>query len=678
MAGERGQVTIKVNTSVDDGEVKDLDGLIEDIKNETVNVETAVEDGEVLAADEEIENLNQTVQVGIDVNDSALQTATQNISDGINQSKQGLSEVGGVLSEITQVGAMDEQNRAFLELNLGATEAAKQVQLINDTVASMPGDDATMRSILSTAQAMGENLDPKQMEDLSKVTADYLQGSVSRGKQALESQSDILKYIIDGNTAELEKGSIVSKQIDKLKDKNSVMERSQAMQEALTAEGFTGIATMDTLANTTQSWEGALYNAQTTMAGLWMDGLKGVTNFGIWLDDATGGLSSMAFITATELGPGLLSVGQGAFTALPGIMQFSEKVGGLSGITSLVSTKISGLPGILGTAGSALTGLGLGPIALIIGALVALAVVIFEVGKAFGWWSDVGTMLEAISAGAQRMWSAFMNNEGVIMIIEQIKDAFNNLMSFFGEIGGLIGEALGFDEMGGQFDIVSAAINALGQVGSYVLPLISGYIHYVKEACAALAPIIIWVIQNVIIPYFQRVYSAAASVWPTVQGIISGAISVISGIISGAIGIWNGLQSAWRTLQSTASSVFGAISGIVSGAGGVWSNFKSTVMGAIQPIIDKINSLKDAASGIGDLLGLGGGGIEIPTVSTGTGAGGYGNTTVSQGNTIIFNMYGDIRDEQTLDDTIEAINSRIQFDALANGVTTNDNGAGAV
>ena len=34
-------------------------------------------------------------------------------------------------------------------------------------------------------------------------------------------------------------------------------------------------------------------------------------------------------------------------------------------------------------------------------------------------------------------------------------------------------------------------------------------------------------------------------------------------------------------------------------------------------------------------------------------------------------MYGDIRDEKTLDDTIDAINNRIQFEALANGTNTN-------
>jgi hypothetical protein len=150
-------------------------------------------------------------------------------------------------------------------------------------------------------------------------------------------------------------------------------------------------------------------------------------------------------------------------------------------------------------------------------------------------------------------------------------------------------------------------------------------------------------------------------------------MAVIRGIISGAMSIWTGLQGAWRGLQSTASSVFGAINGIVSAAGGAWNSFKSTVMGVIQPIIDKINDLKNAASGVGDLLhSVGFGGLETPAFNAGYGG---GSTMVSQGNTIIFNMYGDIKDEKTLDDTIDAINNRIEYEAMANG-TLDINGGG--
>jgi hypothetical protein len=150
----------------------------------------------------------------------------------------------------------------------------------------------------------------------------------------------------------------------------------------------------------------------------------------------------------------------------------------------------------------------------------------------------------------------------------------------------------------------------------------------------------------------------------------SNIIATARGAFQGWIGIWNACSGA---VQSMASAIQGAL----DAAGSAWQGFQSTVMSVVQPIIDKINELKSAASNIPGIGGLFSGGIETPTVSTG---GGYGSgpTTVSQGNTIIFNMYGDIKDEKTLDETIDAINNRIQFDALANGVTTTDNGSGAI
>jgi phage-related protein len=321
-----------------------------------------------------------------------------------------------------------------------------------------------------------------------------------------------------------------------------------------------------------------------------------------------------------------------------------------------VMPMLSSFAGEIPLVGGALSSLSLGPVALVIAALVALGVAIYEVGKAFGWWKDVGGMFDAIKTGVFALWDAFMSNPYVIQAIDLIKqgltDAWNAIVGFGQAVMSALGGA------GGQFDILAWAINGLQMVLN------------------AVGPVVIMAIQGMI-QYFRNIYTVAQIVWPYVAQIINGAIGVIRGIISGAMGIWSGLQGAWHGLQSTASAVFGAINGVVSAAGGAWQSFKSTVMGVIQPIIDKIHELKSVADGIGDFIGGlvgGGGGIETPTVNTGYGSGGY--TTVSQGNTIIFNMYGDIRDERTLDETIDAINNRIQFDALANGI--GDNGSGAI
>ena len=311
---------------------------------------------------------------------------------------------------------------------------------------------------------------------------------------------------------------------------------------------------------------------------------------------------------------------------------------------------LGGLSGIFGSLGGALSGLSLGPIALVIGALVALGVAIYEVGKAFGWWSDLGTMFEAITAGAQQMWNAFMSNEYVIQAIDMIKQGLTDAWNAIVGLGQAIMSALG--GAGGQFDILSWAINGLQMVLN------------------AVGPVVVLVIQGMI-QHFRNIYTVAQIVWPYIAGAIQSAIGTVTGIINGARAVFQGLVNVWNTVSSAVSSMCSAITGGLSAAGAAWESFKNMVMTAAQPILDVVHQIQSVGGDIWKIMTGGSGGFEMPI--SGAGSGG-GNTTVSQGNTIIFNMYGDVRDEKTIDDMINAINERLQFESLANGVTSNNNG----
>lgn len=726
------QYEVKVNAKVDDGEVKGLEQELKRIQNEKIQLKINAKNDEIKSIDSEIESLKMHInalasgkipidmdlgaiaeaqdkidalegrkaQLMLDVEESELRQAQaeieeldgrtidvdinnvstlqgiESIKSGIDGVVSGASEAKDAVMDVVDVSANFEQNQAFLEMNIGPEKAASAMDDIAKIVQDAPGDDLALNSILVASKAKEASLSYDDMSKIAYTAADYMQGMVSIGKNAVEAQQDMRSYIIAGNTAEIARSPILQEHIDKLEAATTPLERQKALQEALKEEGYDGIANQDTFINKQAAFEGALERSKKTMGDMFKPLVGAGMDAFMTLNEASGGVfGAIGMGIAGLAGPALntgLSVAQlGA--SIKTISGEATLLGGVKSIFGGLGSSVMGVVGKIPLIGGALSGLSAGPVILIIAAIVALGVAIFEVGKSFGWWTDVSSMFEAISAGAQRMWSAFMNNEGVIMIIDQIKDAFGNLMSFLGEVGGVIAEALGFDTMGGEFDIVSAAINFLGQVGNAVLPVISGAIHYVKEACAALAPVVMWVIQNVIIPHFQGLYTVAMAIWPYISQAVSTAIGIIRGVIAGAMAIWTGLQGAWRNLQSTASSVFSAINGIVSGAGGVWNGFKSTVTGVINGVMDKINALKDAAAGIGDSIksAIGMGGLETPTVSTPSyGAG--GSTTVTQGNTIIFNMYGDVRDEKTLDDMIDAINSRVQFDALANGVTPNE------
>lgn len=638
------QVTINVVANVEDGEVQGLEQLIENIKNETAVVDVNVEDGEVLSTDAEIENLNQTAHVDIDVDDAAVQGAMQNINDGINQAKQGIGEIAAGMGEALEASGRMENTETFLSMNIGADKAKAKLDEIRSVTDKLPGDDVTLQNLLSQATVKDMSMGADAMTLMGGAAADYMAAMQNFGKNATETQQDLMNYILAGNTAEVERSPILQSHIDKLKEGTTVQERAKLLQEALNEEGWKGISQQDTYNNKLQQFDDMMTRGQMNLGNMFNEGAKGAMSFLMGLDDATGGLAGMGIAMATQFGPGLFSATQGIVTMVPGIQQLIKGMGGLGGIIPTITGAISG-------AGSSLMALATGPVGIAVAAIALLAIGIYEAGKAFGWWSDVGTMLDAMKAGVMSLWEAFTSNPYVIQAIDLIRqgltDAWNAIVGF----GQAIMTALS-GASGGQFDILSFMIQNLNTVLSVV------------------GPLVILAIQG-IIQYFRNLYNAAVIIWPYVSSAISTAMSIATGVVNAGRGVFQGLQGVWNSLSGTVQSMASTISGALSSAGSAWNSFKSTVMAAVQPILDAANQVGDAVGQIGAAIGFGG--VDMPSVSSG----GYngGTTTVTQGNTIIFNMYGDIRDEKTLDDTIDAINNRIQFEGLANGTINNGGGA---
>lgn len=622
------EITVKVLADVDDAEVQALQSKIDGIDGKTVQDYVDVDDEELDAAKEKEESLNDTATVSIDVDDGAIQTAMQNINDGLNQTKQGLSEVAGAFSEIQQAGVQSEQNKAFLEMNLGAEKAKQTYQDISDIVASMPGDDNTMRSVLSTAQALGNNLKPDEMKDATKTMADYMAGSATMGKQAIESQQDIMKYLLDGNTAELERGSIVSSQVDKLKEATTFMERQEAMQKVLNELGYGGISQADTMINKQAEWEGMLYNSSDALSSMWLGAEAGMMDFMLGLNDVTGGMAGMALVATQQFGPALFSTAQGITTMVPGVKALVAGYGGLGGAVSSL--------------GSGLISLATGPVGIIIAALIALGIAVYEVGKYFGWWSDVGGMFDAIKTGVLSLWEAFTSNEYVIQVIDLIKqgltDAWNALSGFVNFImSNLTGAS-------GEFDILSWAINTL------------------QTTLNTVGPVVVWFISTMI-SNFRTAYSIARVVFTGISIIVSTVFSVINSIVGAGRGVWSGIIGVWNQAKSIMSGFGGAVSSGLSVAGAAWNSFKSTVMGVVQPILDKIKALQDAASSVGDFIfGGGSGGVES---YSSTGYGGAGGNIFNI--TINGNIDSDARINQLKEDFARIVDGEVKENEMVIG-----------
>ncbi len=382
------EVKIKVAADVDDEQVKALEELLDSLADKVVGFEVAVDDDGLDAAGEKEEGLNGSAEFVIDVDDAAVQQAMSNLSDGVGKAKQGVLDLKDALQEVEQAGMQSEQNQAFLQMNLGADEAKQTWKDISDIVASMPGDDNTMRSVLSTAQALGNNLSPSEMKDATATMADYMAGSATMGKQSLESQQDIMKYLLDGNTAELERGSIVSSQVDKLKGATTFQERQVAMQEVLNDLGYGGIAQQDTMLNKQAEWEGMLYNSQDALSSMWLGAEKGAMDYVLQLNNATGGLVGMGIVAGSVAGGPIIDTVSGLGQMAMG-MQAIKNLGMIQWLSQLsIMTKLSAAANwLLSAAQWALdAAMSANPIVIVVLALIALAAALIWAYQNVDWF----------------------------------------------------------------------------------------------------------------------------------------------------------------------------------------------------------------------------------------------------------------------------------------------------
>ena len=665
MANRQGSIVINVETKLDGTEIKHAEMILEEMDGKDVNVGVTVDDSALDEVAAEIGELDgSSIDVGVSVGGSDAQLGMSNVADGIRAGTDALSGFGSALSDIQEAGMQTEQNLAFLSLNeakLGGKSAVDTYQQISDIVAKMPGDDNTMRSVLSTAQALGNKLNTDEMTNASKTMADYMSASATMGKMAKESEQDIMKYLLDGNTAELERGSIVSSRVDKLKDAKTFTERQVAMQKVLNELGYGGISTQDTMLNKQAEWEGMLYNAKSTLSSMWLDAEKGGADLALKINEATGGLFGMGVAITTGLAEPTIGL-------VTSIGQVGTGFRAIKDVIPAISGAISGLgSGIM----AALTS----PIGLVVIAVLGLLVIIEQVGEALGWWKDpmdaINTVMGAIAEAASRVWDAFANSQFVQDILSWLMSGVQALMEWFGQLGAAISSALG--GASGEFDIIGAAISTLGAIWASVSPYIMAGLSALGQGLQLFGQVVIWVIVNLVIPYLQTlwtvwstvfgtIYSIASRVWSGISTVISTAMTIIKAVIDAVMPYWIRLQASWKNLQSTCSFVFNIIMTVVNRAGTAWENFKSTVMSALQPVIDKIHELQSAAGKVGDFIGsiVGGGSGGLfdynpyakQTVS-------FNDTPVASGNNYTFIMNGNVDSESRLEQLKEDMNTII-------------------
>ena len=187
----------------------------------------------------------------------------------------------------------------------------------------------------------------------------------------------------------------------------------------------------------------------------------------------------------------------------------------------------------------------------------ALAYVIYEIGKAFGWWTDVSSMLDAVWAGVQRLWSAFINHPDVQGFIKGVSDAWKAMQPFLNTVIDLVLKFFKVDNKS-SFDLVRTLINAIGAAWRattapirLVISLIQkvweafqkmyriakANIDNVKKAALGILNININGVTEKLVAPFRRAYNSIAR---EVEKIKAKANSIPSNVGRGGLGILGG------------------------------------------------------------------------------------------------------------------------------------------
>jgi len=302
------------------------------------------------------------------------------------------------------------------------------------------------------------------------------------------------------------------------------------------------------------------------------------------------------------------------------------------------------------------------PLTWVAVALAAVAVAVYEVGKYFGWWTDIGSMLDAIWAGIQRLWSAFINHPDVQSFIQGMKDAWAALQPYIQRVVSWV-QSFFTNTSGAKFDFVRALIDALGQAWNALTLPIRTVIKVVK--------LVISTMQKWYLTTLARINMIKA-LFTALPGKIKGAISGLVNVIT------KPFKDAYTKITGVVGDIKSAANGLKNGIsiGGIKDKLTKPFKDAWSSISKYIQKIKDGANNIPVVGGMFGGtdlaygGTDLIPETT---AKVVGTDTITVNNKQDINLSLDLRnvpagiDEATLYNVvIETLSDRNVIGALVN------------
>jgi hypothetical protein len=213
----------------------------------------------------------------------------------------------------------------------------------------------------------------------------------------------------------------------------------------------------------------------------------------------------------------------------------------------------------------------------------AIVAIIYEVGKAFGWWSDAGSMIDAISAGLQRLWSAFINNPDVQAFLQAMSEAFGVLWEMVQQAGQAVLDFFGISSEG-NFDVVRVLIDAIGMAWNNLRTILQPVITLVMGVINAFNQ---FRTGQIDLPTFiMSILTLVAQAYSTVFNRIIGFVArfasqMIQRGISAATNFVNNIITRIRQLPGR---IYSALMNVVS-------RIRSAIQSWITAAVNKVNEL---------------------------------------------------------------------------------------
>ena len=251
----------------------------------------------------------------------------------------------------------------------------------------------------------------------------------------------------------------------------------------------------------------------------------------------------------------------------------------------------------------------------------AIVFIIYEIGKAFGWWTDIGSMIDAVWAGIQRLWSAFVNHPDVQAAIQAVSSALQTLWGYIQQAGQAIMEFFGI-ATGGEFDVVRAIIDGVGAAWE----IFSGHLTAVVTVFTILISIFqavgeaiggFW--NDTLLPFGEWLSGVFAPVWQLVADLLNAIEPFVSNLTNAFTLFANGQMSlpglVWTvltTLLNAYVTIFSLIMSRVTAWGisllakgvSVASNFVNNIVNwlrqlpgrALSALLQVVSSIVSAGS----------------------------------------------------------------------------------